>query len=64
MKKLMTLKEAAAHTPYGVETLRRAVHATDPHEWPHPLRALRGPRGAHLVRDVDLQDWIDRFPEA
>jgi len=64
VKKLMTLAEAAEQVPYEVDTLRRAVHATDPDRFPHPLRAKRGSRGEFLVRSADLDDWIDRFPEA
>lgn len=64
MKALMTLKEAATHTPYGVATLRRAVHSTDRHTFPPPLKVKLGPRGAHLVRDVDLRAWIDSLPDA
>ena len=60
----MTLKEAAAETPYGEKTLRKAVHATDPAAFPPPLRAKAGPRGAFLITDRALREWIDSLADA
>lgn len=64
MKALMSLEEAASETPFSVKTLRRAVRATQPDEFPPPLRAKAASRGAYVIRDVDLREWIDSLPDA
>lgn len=64
MKALMTLAEAAGETPYGVGVLRKAIHTTDPHSWPPPLRAKRGSRGQYTVTEPALRAWIDSLEDA
>lgn len=61
MKALMTLAEAATHTPYSVAHLRRAVKATDPS---FNLKAKRDTKGRILVTGPALLDWIARHEDA
>lgn len=64
MKALMKLHEAAKETPYGVDTLRKAIRATDPRKFPPPLKAKRGARGQYDIREADLLAWIDSLEDA
>ena len=64
MKALMTLKEAATETPYTEKLLRKAIHATDPGAFPPPLRAKAGSRGAYLITDRALREWIESLADA
>lgn len=70
MKALMSLKEAAAETPYDERVLRQGVEKArqgiDNGKFPPPLKARRGDkRGGHdriLVTDTDLKAWIAALP--
>lgn len=69
MKPLMTLEEAAEHTPYGVDFLRKAVHQTDPNGFPPPLAAKAGLNKsgtvrAYLVTATALPERADALPDA
>lgn len=63
-KRLMTVAEAAALTPYGPRVLKQAIHATDPNAFPPPLKAKRGSKGQYLVTDKALDDWVESLPDA
>lgn len=61
------IADAAAMTGVSQNTIRRAVKATDPAAFPPPLRARKvgsGPSAKHLIRVVDLEAWVDAFPDA
>lgn len=58
-QKALSLKEAAALKGVSQDTLRRAIHATEP---PF-LRAKKV--GAHIrIGENDLEDWWDQLPDA
>lgn len=61
------IHEAAAAYGVSVSTLRRAAHATDPSEFPPPLKAKRkgdGPKAGLSFHRKWLDDWFDRWPDA
>ncbi|MGW8565705.1 hypothetical protein [Isoptericola sp. NPDC055881] len=60
----MTLAEAAALTPFSVDTLRRAIRETDPTAFPPPLRAKKDSRGRQIVLTRELERWLDSLPDA
>ncbi|MFC8733135.1 hypothetical protein ACFT5B_11810 [Luteimicrobium sp. NPDC057192] len=60
----LTLKDAADLTPFSVDTIERAVKATDPKKFPPPLRAKRDSRGRRIVLLKDLEAWLDSLPDA
>lgn len=67
MKLAYSLREAADQTPYSVDTLRRAIAATDPKTFPPPLKAKRGGserKPVYTIRHVDLVAWLDSLPDA
>jgi|GEM_PF-2377654 len=64
MLQVLTLVEASAETGLPLSMLRRAIHATDPEAPAPPLSAKRGPRGAYLILARDLEDWLERLPDA
>lgn len=64
MKAAMSLAEAAAETPFSIDTLRRALRATDPRTFPPPLRAKRDSKGRHVVLAGELQRWLDSLEDA
>lgn len=62
-----TLAEAAEVAPVSIDVLRRAVHATDPTAWPHPLPAKRlgpGVNAKVVVLATDLKEWLEHLPDA
>lgn len=63
MKALMSIAEAAGETPFSIDTIRRAIHTTDPDVFPPPLRAKLG-GGKYVIRDIDLRAWIDSLRDA
>jgi hypothetical protein len=63
-EELLTLDDAAARTPWSTSTLRRAIKTTDPHSFPPPLRAKRGPRGQHVILASELTRWMREMPDA
>jgi hypothetical protein len=64
MKAVMSLAEVAAQTPWSVDTIRKAVRATDPSTFPPPLKAKRGSKGQYVVRAEDFKAWIDQLDDA
>jgi len=60
---LLTLKEAAAQTGLSIDTMRRAIKATDVNAFPPPLRA-KFVGGAYRIKSSVLDDWIDALPDA
>ena len=62
-----TLAEAADAASVSIDTLRRAIRATDPSVYPPPLRAKRTgteKRPAYRIQAAELQAWIDSLPDA
>lgn len=67
----MSLPEAAEEVGVSVDTLRRAIHATDPAQFPPPLAAKRMTKRGSTDRNAPyripasaLQAWIDSLPDA
>ena len=59
---LLTLAEAGERVGYSEKTMRRAIKATDPDKFPHPLRAkLAG--GSYRIKATDLDAWVDALPD-
>jgi len=55
---LPTLAEAGERVGYSEKTMRRAIKATDPDKFPHPLPSkLAG--GAYRIKATDLNAWVD-----
>lgn len=66
-KGALTLAEAADYAGVSVDTIKRAGRATDPEKYPHPLRLKRAGKASNaqlLVLRADLDDWLDRMPDA
>ncbi|GAB3884405.1 hypothetical protein [Terrabacter terrigena] len=64
---LMKLADAAAYTSQSPDTLKKASRITDPRAFPPPLRAKRqgtAPNAALMFLRADLDDWVERFPDA
>lgn len=62
-----SITQAAATAGQSVDTIKRALRATDPRTFPPPLRAKRAGTAAnskHLILATDLQRWLDSFPDA
>ena len=64
MKPLMTLKEAAECVPFSEAHRRRCIRTPQPTATMPALKAKRDGKGRYLVRDVDLQAWIDAQEDA
>lgn len=61
------LAEAAEVAPVSIDALRRAVHATDPTKWPHPLKAKRlgpGVNAKVIVLATDLKECLEHLHDA
>lgn len=61
------LADAAKVAGQSVDTLKRAINATDPTAFPPPLRAKRqgnAKNAAVLVLAADLEAWLRAFPDA
>jgi hypothetical protein len=63
-KLALSLPEAAALTPYSVDTLRRAIKTSDPNGDIPPLAAQTGPKGRYQIMRDDLVAWLRAFPPA
>lgn len=62
-----TVSEAADVTRMSQDTIRKAIRATNPRNFPPPLRAKRvgtGPRAKHLILAADLMSWLSTLPDA
>lgn len=62
-----SLPEAAAKSGMSLSTIRRAVNTTDPRAYPPPLKAKResdAKNAKKFVLHKDLEDWLDRYPDA
>lgn len=65
----MSLAEAAAETPFSIDTLRRAVKTTGVDKdgnptFPPPLRAKRGAKDRYVVLAPDLTNWLESLQDA
>lgn len=47
---------------YSEKTMRRAIKATDPDKFPHPLPSKLG-GGAYRIKAADLDAWVDSLPD-
>lgn len=59
---LLTLTEAAEAVGMSELTMRRAVKATDPAKFPHPLPAKKVGK-AYRIKADDLAAWVDALPD-
>lgn len=67
VKLAYNLNEAAEAASVSVETLRRAIKATDPRSFPPPLEAKRigsEKKASYRILAADLQAWLDSLPAA
>jgi len=67
VKSLMKLAEAAEEASVSVDTLRRAIRATDPNAYPPPLRAKRTGserKPEYRIQASALEAWINSLPDA
>ena len=62
-KRAYSLAEAAAQTPFSIDTLRRAIKTTDPTSFPPPLRAKKPSKG-YVILARDLDAWLDSLADA
>lgn len=63
----LPLAEAAAAVGQSVNTLRKAIHTTDPNAFPPPLRAKRAGtshKASYLVLVSELERWVNSLPDA
>ena len=59
---LLTIPQAATAAGVSADTIRRAIKATDPAEFPPPLPAkLLGKR--YGIRAIDLERWVNSLPD-
>lgn len=64
---LLSISDAAKAASVSVDTLRRAIHKTEPAGFPPPLRAKRrgdGPTAAVLIEYAELVRWAASLPDA
>ena len=62
-----SLPDAAKAAGVSVDTLRKAIHATDPAAFPPPLRAKRKGTSEHApyyITPSELARWVDSWPDA
>lgn len=68
MKALMKLAEAAEQASVSIDTIRRAIRATDPNAYPPPLKAKRTgsseKKPEYRIQASALEAWIDSLPDA
>lgn len=64
VKPLMSVREVADLTPWSVDTIKRAIRATDPSAFPPPLKAKKGAKGAYAITAADFHAWIDSLEDA
>ena len=61
MKAWMSVKDAAAQTPYNERTLRRCLSKpTVGYAGRPPLNGYQDPNGRWIIRKHDLTAWMDR----
>lgn len=63
------LKDAAAAVGVSVDILRQAIHTTDPHSYPPPIRAKKvGKPGSkkftYSIAADELSRWHSSLPDA
>ena len=61
------LPDAAQVSGLSIDTLKRAIRATDPKAWPPPLRAKKGGHAQNaqiVILHADLMAWLASFPDA
>jgi hypothetical protein len=58
-----SVAEAAEAVSMSIDTIRRAMKATDPAAFPPPLRAKRTPKKT-LILAQELDRWVDSLPDA
>jgi hypothetical protein len=58
-----TLVDAAQASGVSVDTLRKALHTTDPRSYPPPLRAKRAGK-RYLILADELERWLESLPDA
>ena len=62
-----TLTEAAEQVSVSVQTLRRAIAATDPNSYPPPLRAKNAgseKKPSYRISHTNLTAWYDSLKDA
>ena len=62
-----TLPEAAEQVSVSVQTLRRAIAATDPNAYPPPLEAKNAgseKKPSYRIAHVRLMAWFDSLKDA
>lgn len=60
----LPLKDAAVAVGFSIDTLKRAIRATDPAAFPPPLKAKRDSKGRLSVKVSDLEAWFDSLEDA
>ena len=61
------LKQAAEQVSVSIDTIRRAIRATDPNAYPPPLRAKRTgseKKPSYRVSHTNLMAWYDSLKDA
>ena len=61
------LKQAAEQVSVSIDTIRRAIRATDPNAYPPPLKAKRSgsdKKPAYRVLHADLEAWASSLKDA
>lgn len=62
-----TVPEAAAEVGVSPALIHKALRATDPTQFPPPLRSKRlgrGEKAKHLIPGDELARWFASFPDA
>ncbi len=62
-----SISEAAESSGQSMDTIKRALRATDPKVFPPPLRAKRAGAATNskrLILATELQRWLDSLPDA
>lgn len=69
-QKAFSIADVATITPFSQKQIRAAIRATDPTVWPPPLKAKVTSRNAdgsprqYIVREKDLDDWLESLDDA
>ena len=64
---LYSLQDAADQVSVSVQTLRRAIAATDPNAFPPPLKARRTgteKKPSYRIEHDELVAWVNSLPSA
>jgi hypothetical protein len=62
-----TLPEAAKQVSVSVDTLRRAIRATDPAAYPPPLKAKNAgslKKPSYRIAHAELMAWLESLADA